>query len=137
MEVLSVKKGALESAKASVDAELAALDIRLRTSGPSAEEVGSLLALATELHHELPHLTPEQRRAIVDMLDVRIRVERDEVGRRWAHVTARLALDGAWLPLDGIVPTTYSGFQLSEHSLRGLSQQQRIHARDDQRIVSR
>src|SRR5690348_15452098 len=36
-----------------------------------------------------------------------------------------------------MVPTPYSGFQLSEHRLRGLSQQQRIHARDDQRIVSR
>jgi hypothetical protein len=77
---------------------------RLDDSGPTDEEIDVLMLIARELHTELAQLTFERQRTVIDLLDLRVRVETDPDGSRWAWVTCRIATDR--LLISGIVSTS-------------------------------
>jgi hypothetical protein len=88
----------------SIEAELIRMHERLSDSGPTDEEIDVLMLIARELHAELAHLTFERQRTVIDLLDLRVRVETDPDGSRWAWVTCRIATDR--LLISGIVSTS-------------------------------
>ena len=77
----------------SIDKELVRLEEQLKQNGPSEEELTSLMEFADKLHEELQFLTPQRRREVIDLLDLRIVVEVDSEGTQWGNVTCRLAAD--------------------------------------------
>jgi len=106
IEELKENKELTDHALRSIDAELLRLHEQLNKGGPNDGELDSLMTLAQELHQELQHLTPERRRAVIDLLDLRVVVEQDPDGSRWARVTCRIAADR--LLISPIVSRRYS-----------------------------
>lgn len=93
LDELKQNKEMTDEALRSIDAEMARLRERLTDAGPNDEEIVGLLTLTQQLHEEMAYLTPERRREVIDLVDLRVIVELDEDESRWANVTCRLAAD--------------------------------------------
>ena len=105
LEETAVEKGKVEMAKRSVEANLITLKDKLADVGPTEEEADELLAYVTELHSEIQHVkTDQERRWLIDKLDVRAILEADQGGERWVSFTGKLSLEGR-ARIDKIVST--------------------------------
>ena len=102
LDEFAAEKGKIELALRATQQSIATVQAKLDDTGVSSAEREQLLAYADVLQQKLPHTTPEQRRAILDALDVRVKIEIDEAGQRWVHATGKFVPDEQ-LPLD-IVP---------------------------------
>jgi site-specific DNA recombinase len=77
LEETAMEKGKIEIARRSIDADLALLYQKLADVGPSDDEVADIVMLVDELHRETEHIkTDEERRWLIDKLDVQVEVER-------------------------------------------------------------
>lgn len=93
IEKLNERRSMLDIAKSSIDRELAELELKMRSIGPSIDEVEALMLLTSELHNELAHLDAIERRHIIDMLDLRVALEKVGKGKYIAHLRCILAGD--------------------------------------------
>ncbi len=90
LEETAVEKGKVEMAKRSVEANLITLKDKLADVGPTEEEADELLAYVTELHSEIQHVkTDQERRWLIDKLDVRAILEADQGGERWVSFRSK------------------------------------------------
>ncbi len=99
LDELQEQRTKIDTALRSIDEKLIELDAQIRDAGPSGEEADALLAEAAELQQELPHLTDEGRRRLVDRLRLHIVVERHGPKHYTAHVKGLLTIQAVPLSI--------------------------------------
>ncbi|MFL5802243.1 MAG: hypothetical protein ACJ8CR_10945, partial [Roseiflexaceae bacterium] len=93
----------------SLDTDIAKLTQQLAGSGLTDADRQSLLAVAAELSDEAHHVTTDdERRWLIDRLDVRVSIVYNATGQRCAKVVGRLSIAPDVLPLDNSADSEYS-----------------------------
>ncbi|HEX9439416.1 MAG TPA: recombinase family protein [Roseiflexaceae bacterium] len=106
IDELRERKAIHDAALRSIDAELARLDAQLHEAAAAHDQAAGLLAYATVLHDELPHLTDDRKRQLLYDVQLTVMLETDDDGGRWASVTCLIASDR--IPITNTANTSYS-----------------------------
>jgi site-specific DNA recombinase len=93
LDELKEGKAIHDQAIQSIDTELARLDAELHEAGMSQEQAEGLLAYATELRDELDFLTDDRKRQLLNDVQLKVVLELEPDGSRWADVSCILASD--------------------------------------------
>jgi site-specific DNA recombinase len=103
MDEIAAQKAQLDAAKVSCQKEITRLDGLLAGMRSVGERVDELTALVQRVRAKVDAgLTDETKRTIIDLLDLRVKIDVDEVGDKYADVTCQLTLDEARLLVAGV-----------------------------------
>jgi|GEM_PF-5220512 len=103
MDEIAAQKAQLDAAKTSCQKEIARVDGLLVGMRSVTDRVDELTALVQRVRAKVDAgLTDETKRTIIDLLDLRVKIDVDEAGNKYADVVCQLTLDEARLLVAGV-----------------------------------